>query len=114
MPSTRSSTWCLQRGSRGSSPTRAPSGSAMSIGPTSATASVRHVRSSKVPSMHVPASFDYAVIQVVPRVERGEYINVGVILFCRVLRFLGAGMDLDEGRLLALAPDIDLDGVRRH
>lgn len=57
-------------------------------------------------------SYDYAIIRVVPRVERDEFINVGVILFCRTRNFLGALTHLDEQRLLALAPDIDLAQVR--
>lgn len=60
------------------------------------------------------SSFDYAVIRVVPRVERGEFINAGVILFCRELRFLGARVGLDEERLRVLAPWIDPDEVREH
>src|SRR6267142_2390378 len=64
--------------------------------------------------MHALSSYDYALIRVVPSVERGECINVGVILFCRTRRFLGLRIDLDPQRLLALAPDIDLEDVRRH
>jgi Protein of unknown function (DUF3037) len=64
--------------------------------------------------MPAPSSFDYAIVRVVPRVERGEFVNAGVVLFCRTRRFLGARIELDEGRLLALAPDIDLAEVRRH
>ena len=60
------------------------------------------------------SSYDYAIIRVVPRVERGECINVGVILFCRTRRFLGALTHLDEPRLLALAPDLDLEMVREQ
>lgn len=60
------------------------------------------------------SSYDYAIIRVVPRVERGECMNAGVILFCRTKRFLGALIHLDEQRLLALAPDIDLEMVRRQ
>lgn len=58
------------------------------------------------------SSYDYAIIRVVPRVERGECINVGIILFCSARRFLGVLTHLDEARLLALAPDIDLAVVR--
>jgi hypothetical protein len=54
------------------------------------------------------SSYDYAIIRVMPRVERGECINVGVILFCRQRAFLGVLIYLDDARLLALAPDIDL------
>jgi hypothetical protein len=60
------------------------------------------------------SSFDYAVIRVVPRVERGESINAGVILFCLGKDFLKARVEVDEPRLRALWPDIDLDLVRRH
>ena len=48
--------------------------------------------------------FQYAMLRVVPRVERGEAFNAGVVLFCRPLKFLGARADLDEGLLAALAP----------
>jgi len=58
------------------------------------------------------SSFDYAVLRVVPQVEREEFINVGVILFCRTLRFLDAQIVLDAQRLAALSPDIDLDMVQ--
>lgn len=64
--------------------------------------------------MPAPSSFDYAIIRVVPRVERGEFINAGVILYCLTSRFLGAKVELDERRLLALAPEVDLEGVRAH
>jgi DUF3037 family protein len=60
------------------------------------------------------SSYDYAIIRVVPRVERGECVNVGVILFCRTRRFLGALTHLDESRLRALAPDLDLEMVREQ
>lgn len=60
------------------------------------------------------SSYDYAIIRVVPRVERGERINVGIILFCRTRSFLGILTHLDESRLLALAPDIDLEAVREQ
>lgn len=64
--------------------------------------------------MPVHSSFDYAIIRVVPRVERGEFINVGVVLFCTTQRFLGARVELDEARLKALSPDVDVDTVRCH
>jgi|SRR5579875_2526315 hypothetical protein len=60
------------------------------------------------------SSYDYSIIRVVPRVERGECINVGVILFCRTRRFLGTLIHLDEQRLLTLAPELDLDMVREQ
>lgn len=59
-------------------------------------------------------SYDYAILRVVPRVERDEFINVGVILFCRARNFLGALTHVDEPRLLALAPGLDLEQVRRQ
>jgi len=59
-------------------------------------------------------SYDYALVRLVPHVERGECINVGVILFCRTRRFLGALIHLDSARVLALAPHLDLDFVRQH
>jgi hypothetical protein len=61
--------------------------------------------------------FEYAVLRIAPRVERGELVNVGVVLFCRTRRFLGARVELGERQaaaLRALAPDMDLDGVRAH
>ncbi|WP_437550575.1 DUF3037 domain-containing protein [Sorangium sp. So ce367] len=58
--------------------------------------------------------FDYAVLRVVPRVERGERVNVGVVLFCRARGFLEARFEPDERRLLALWPDLDLEAVRGH
>src|ERR1700736_5932039 len=63
------------------------------------------------PCMPTANSYDYAIIRVVPRVERGECLNAGIILFCRASRFLAMRMALDEQRLLALAPSIDLVGV---
>lgn len=59
-------------------------------------------------------SFDYAVIRVVPRVDREEFINAGVIVFARTLRYLDARIALDPDRLLALAPNIDLAEIERH
>ena len=64
--------------------------------------------------MHALNSYDYAIVRVVPCVERGEYINVGVILFCRTRRFLGALISLDTQRLTALFPAIDLAMVQQH
>ncbi|WP_189266876.1 DUF3037 domain-containing protein [Streptomyces fuscichromogenes] len=56
--------------------------------------------------------FEYALLRVVPRVERGECINAGVILYCRAKAYVGARTHLDEARLLALDPAADLAGVR--
>ena len=58
--------------------------------------------------------FQYAIVRVIPRVERGECLNAGVVLFCRPRRFLAATVELDEARLRALAPDVDLVAVRGH
>jgi Protein of unknown function (DUF3037) len=58
--------------------------------------------------------FSYAIVRLVPDIERGERINVGVIVFCRPLDFLGARTDLDEERTLAVAHDVDLEAARRH
>jgi hypothetical protein len=61
-----------------------------------------------------PDPFQYAIVRVVPRVERGECVNAGVVVFCRPRRFLEARVELDEARLRALAPDVDLDAVHSH
>ena len=58
--------------------------------------------------------FSYAVYRLVPRVERGERINVGVVVFSRPLDFLAARTGLDEERVRALWPDLDPDDVRPH
>ena len=58
--------------------------------------------------------YDYAVIRVVPKVDREEFINAGVIVSCPDLSFLEARIKLDESRLRALDPNIDLDLVRKH
>jgi hypothetical protein len=60
------------------------------------------------------ATYDYAVIRVVPRVERAEFVNVGVIVSCQDESFLDARIEVDEARLVALHGDIDLDAVRAH
>jgi Protein of unknown function (DUF3037) len=62
-----------------------------------------------------PHSFEYAVVRVVPRVEREEFLNAGVILYCRSLGFLDARVALDRARLQALSPDaaLDLDTIER-
>jgi hypothetical protein len=64
----------------------------------------------------VPLSspFSYAVYRLVPRVERGERINVGVVVFSRPLDYLAARTGVDESRVRALWPDLDLDSVRPH
>jgi Protein of unknown function (DUF3037) len=59
-------------------------------------------------------SFQYAVVRVVPRVERGESLNVGVVLFSRRHGFLAARTELDDAALAAMAPGCDLAEVRPH
>lgn len=56
--------------------------------------------------------YQYTVLRCVPRVEREEFLNVGVVLYCPGEEFLGAGWHLDEQRLLAFAPELDLAAVR--
>ncbi|MGA2757771.1 MAG: DUF3037 domain-containing protein [Solirubrobacteraceae bacterium] len=58
------------------------------------------------------SAFSYAIVRVVPHVERGEGFNAGVVLFCRQLDFLAARVALDERRLAVLAPDFSPDTVR--
>lgn len=64
--------------------------------------------------MRAPCSYDYAIIRIVPRVEREEFVNVGVIVSCPALEYLAARIELDEGRLRALAPSIDFDLIREN
>ena len=59
-------------------------------------------------------SFDYAIVRVVPRVERQEFINSGVVLFCSAKDFLAARVELDVDRLRALSPDVDVELVKEH
>jgi hypothetical protein len=56
-------------------------------------------------------AFDYTVVQVVPRVDRDERINAGVILFCPAAAYLGCRIELDADRLRALAPDVDVAAI---
>jgi hypothetical protein len=57
-------------------------------------------------------TYDYAVVRVVPRVERGEFVNAGIILSCDIERILKSRIELDEPALLSLDSDVDLDLVR--
>ncbi len=59
-----------------------------------------------------PCTYDYAIVRVVPRVERGEFVNVGVILSSAERGILQARIELDEARLLALDPALDLAAIR--
>ena len=61
-----------------------------------------------------PSPFQYAIVRVVPHVERGECLNAGVVLFCRARRFLEARIALDEARVRAVAPAADLATLRGH
>ena len=56
--------------------------------------------------------FEYALVRVVPRVERGEAINAGVIVYSQAYLYLCARIQLEESRLLAVDPEVDLDAVR--
>ncbi len=58
--------------------------------------------------------YQYAIVRVVPHVERGECINAGVVLLCRSLAFIGARTALDDARLKAIAPDADPAAIRPH
>ena len=62
--------------------------------------------------MSRPNTYDYAIVRVVPRVERGEFVNAGIILSCDVERLLIARIELDERRVLALDPRADLRSIR--
>lgn len=64
--------------------------------------------------MPAECAFDYAVVRIVPRVERGEFLNAGVIVFCPTKEYLRARIEADRRRLLALAPSIDLALVDSH
>ena len=64
--------------------------------------------------MHDLCSYDYAIVRVVPRVEREEFVNVGVIVSCQPRDFLQAQIDLDETRLLAIDPTVDIVAVRAN
>jgi hypothetical protein len=59
-------------------------------------------------------TYDYAIIRVVPKVEREEFINVGVVVSCPARGFLEARIELDEKRLLAMDPSLDVATIRAH
>lgn len=59
-------------------------------------------------------TYDYAVIRVMPRVDRGEVVNVGVILHCPELNFLGVRTEVDEARIRMLDANVDLEAVKAH
>jgi Protein of unknown function (DUF3037) len=62
--------------------------------------------------VHDLRTYDYAIVRVVPRVERGEFVNAGIILSCDMERILQARIELDEAVLLALDAGVDLELVR--
>ena len=64
-----------------------------------------------MPGLH---SYDYAFIRVVPRIENGEFVNVGVILFCRTLRYLNAKIHVNAAKVRALSPDLDMALLLTH
>src|SRR6185436_3764362 len=64
--------------------------------------------------VHDHCTYDYAIIRVVPKVEREEFINVGVIVSCPARKFLEARIELNEQRLLALDPTLDVESIRAH
>ena len=64
-----------------------------------------------MPEKHI---FEYAVFRVVPRVEREEFINVGIILYCAKQKFLKAVMCVNEARIMAFAADIEIDFVKEN
>ena len=64
--------------------------------------------------MHEHFQYDYAIFRVVPRVEREEFVNVGVIVSCPAKGFLEARVELDEQRLLSLDSSLDIESIRAH
>jgi hypothetical protein len=64
-----------------------------------------------MPGLH---SYDYAFVRVVPHIDRGEFVNVGVILFCRTLRYLEAQIRIEEAKLQVLAPPFDMQQLQTH
>ena len=64
--------------------------------------------------MPTPSSFSYATVRVVPRVERDEFVNVGVIVYSQEQGFLEARIEVNEKRLRALWPSLDVEMVKRH
>jgi hypothetical protein len=62
-------------------------------------------------TLEAPEAFEYAVLRAVPRVDRGEFVNVGVILYCQMSDFLGASVHVDTAKILALDPSADVAGI---
>ena len=64
--------------------------------------------------MHENFQYDYAIFRVVPRVEREEFVNVGVIVSCPAKEFLEAKVELDEQRVLSIDSSLDIESIRAH
>src|SRR5689334_9948681 len=79
---------------------------------TSRGASLRRAPSRRRRRMPDPCTYDYAIVRVVPRVERGEFVNVGAIVSSDAKGYLAARFALDEARLRALDPSVDIRAVR--
>ena len=60
------------------------------------------------------AWYSYAIVRVVPQVERGEFVNVGVVLFARTMHYLEARIEMNPARLRLLAQEVDIEDVQRH
>src|SRR5256885_3406017 len=84
------------------------------ISPTCSPVWRRLARSWRRQSVPARSTFDYAVVRVVPRVDRGEFLNAGVILFCSTRAFLESRIELDQARLKMLAPSIDVAVVESY
>lgn len=67
-----------------------------------------------MPTVPAHDTYDYAVIRVVPRVEREEFVNAGVIVSCPARKFLEARIELDLVRVLALDPAADIESIKAH
>jgi len=66
------------------------------------------------PTMQEKHLYEYAILRLVPKVERGEYVNVGVVLYCKSLKTLNFQYKINKDRMLALFPEIDLSEVENH
>jgi hypothetical protein len=64
--------------------------------------------------VHDHCTYDYAIIRVVPKVDREEFVNVGAVVSCSARGFLEARIELDERRLMALDPTLDVETIRAH
>jgi hypothetical protein len=64
--------------------------------------------------MHAQSSFDYATLRIVPCAERGEFVNAGVVMHCPERAYLGCRVKVDEDRLRAMWPELDVEVVREH